>query len=297
MQLGWLQTFIAVYNSGSFTKAAQRLGISQPAVTQHIRGLEGKLGQPLFVRTPQGAEPTPEGETLANETKEAISDLDRTIARRLGTGEGGGPMRIGGPASFMSERILPAVGTLIGQGMDIGVTIDSSGNLLEDLKGGSLDMAVSAIQPRCREIESTPLADEDLLLVASPEIADSLPRGILQIDGVRALEKLPMISFGNSESITKNYWMTVFDTPPPVDPALVVSDLRAVLKATLSSIGISVLPAYLCAEAIAQGNLVVLMHPEVPPIVTFHLAVRSGALANPTLERLQGHLVAASREW
>ncbi|MFH8738419.1 LysR family transcriptional regulator [Streptomyces sp. NPDC017964] len=297
MQLGWLQTFIAVYECGSFTKAAQRLGITQPAVTQHIRSLEKILGQDLFDRTPQGADPTEEGQILASETKEAISDLDRTISRRLGTTIGDRPLRLGGPAALMSERVLPSLAHLTSDGLDIAISLDTSSNILEDLKASTVDMAISSIQPRCRGIESTPLNDEDLILVASRELAGTLPPGMLEVDGARALEKLPMVTNGESEPITRHYWQTVFDSTPPARPALVVSDMRAVKAAAVASVGMAVLPFFLCADALSGDDLVVLLEPEVPPITTFYLATRPGTLNDPAIARFHDHLLTTAKAW
>ncbi|MFF7603399.1 LysR family transcriptional regulator [Streptomyces mirabilis] len=297
MQLGWLQTFIAVYECGSFTKAAQRLGITQPAVTQQIRSLEKILGQELFDRTPQGADPTGEGQILASETKEAISDLNRTISRRLGTTLSDRPLRLGGPAALMSERVLPSLAQLTADGMDIDVSLDTSSNLLEELKASGVDMAISSIQPRCRGIDSTPLNDEDLVLVASREIADDLPPGILEVDGARALEKLPLVTNGESEPITRHYWQTVFDSLPPARPALRVSDMRAVKSAVVASVGIAVLPSFLCTEELSRNDLVTLMDPEIPPITTFYLATRSGTLADPSIAKFHDHLLTTAKAW
>ncbi|MGW2706701.1 LysR family transcriptional regulator [Streptomyces sp. NPDC001340] len=297
MQLGWLQTFVAVYDCGSFTKAARRLGITQPAVTQHIRNLEKKLGQDLFDRTPQGAEPTEEGHVLANETKDSISDLNRILLRRLGSTSGDRPLKLGGPAALMSERILPSLAELTTDGMDIDISLDTSSNLLEDLKSCAVDMAISTVQPRCRGLDSMPLNDEDLLLVASPQIADELPPGILEVDGARALEKLPLVTNGEAEPITRHYWQTVFDSAPPARPALVVSDMRAVKAAAVGSVGIAVLPSYLCTDEITRNDLVVLMEPEIPPITTFYLATRSGTLADPSIAKVHDHLLISAKAW
>jgi DNA-binding transcriptional LysR family regulator len=297
MQLGWLQTFIAVYECGSFTKAAQRLGITQPAVTQHIRSLEKKLGQELFDRTPQGADPTEEGHVLANETKDAISDLNHTLSRRLGATSSDRPLKLGGPAAFMSERILPSLSELTSDGMDIDIRLDTSSNLLEDLKSCTVDMAISTIQPRCRGLDSMPLNDEDLLLVASPQIADELPPGILEVDGARALEKLPMVTNGDAEPITRHYWQTVFESTPPTRPALVVSDVRAVKAAAVGSVGIAVLPSYLCTDEITRNDLVVLTEPEIPPIITFYLATRSGTLTDLCIAKVHDHLLTSAKAW
>lgn len=59
-----LETLLTVYETGSFTKAAERLSLTQPAVSHHIRQLEQELGVHLFLRGEGGIKPTSEGETV-----------------------------------------------------------------------------------------------------------------------------------------------------------------------------------------------------------------------------------------
>ncbi|WP_327713393.1 LysR family transcriptional regulator [Streptomyces sp. NBC_00464] len=297
MQLGWLQTFTAVYRTGSFTKAARELGITQPAVTQHIRGLENELGKPLFVRTPQGATPTAEGESLAHGVQGSISDLNAAVARHFGTASSNRPLRLGGPAELVSARVLPSISRLIADGMDVSVTLGEADHLLADLKSGHLDIVVSTIRPRYRGLDAAPLADEEFVLLASPQTAGTLAEGALALDGPRALEKLPLIAYAEALPIFRRYWRTVFDAPPPTRPAVVIPDLRGVLAAVIASAGISVLPTYLCADALAAGTVVPLLEPEVPPLNTFYLATRSGALADHRLAAVHGHLLAQAKDW
>ncbi|MFB7657026.1 MULTISPECIES: LysR family transcriptional regulator [unclassified Streptomyces] len=297
MQMGWLQTFIAVYHKGSFTKAAAHLGITQPAVTQQIRGLEAELGKALFDRTPQGAVPTVEGEALAHDIEGPITGLTAAISRHFDVSPSNRPIRLGGPTELIITRVMPSIGRLIADGLDMRVTLAESSRLLDDLKAGHLDMVVSTIQPRCRGLDGTALTDEEFALVASPAVADSLPAGSLAVDGPRALEKLPVISYAESLPIIRSYWRTVFDSPPPGPPAAVIPDLRGVIFAVIAGAGISVVPTYLCAEEIAAGKLVMLVEPELPPINTFHLAIRSGTLTDPRLARLHAHLITEAPKW
>ncbi|WP_432930712.1 LysR substrate-binding domain-containing protein [Microbispora sp. CA-135349] len=78
---------------------------------------------------------------------------------------------------------------------------------------------------------------------------------------------------------------------------MVVPDLRAVISAVVAGAGMSVVPTYLCAEEVAAGALVLLLEPEIPPINTFYLAVRSGTLTDPRLASLHRLLVERSRTW
>ena len=76
MNLSFLNSFLAVSSSGSFTAAAQELFITQPAVSQHIHALEDELGVRLFVRRGRGTVLTEEGRVLRAKTEELMRTLD-----------------------------------------------------------------------------------------------------------------------------------------------------------------------------------------------------------------------------
>ena len=78
----WLRSFVAVIELGSFTRAADRLGLTQAAVSQHVRHLENELG-PLLIRRPRQIEPTPAGVALleyCNEIEQAGKRLGLRIS-------------------------------------------------------------------------------------------------------------------------------------------------------------------------------------------------------------------------
>ncbi|MBN0043413.1 LysR family transcriptional regulator [Streptomyces actuosus] len=297
MQLGWLQTFIAVVHTGSFTKAARQLGLTQPAVTQQIRSLERELGKPLFHRTPQGATPTSAGKALAHEIESSMAEINAAVSRHFADTTESRPVRLGGPAELVTAKIMASISQLIAEGLDIRISLGEAASLLEDLKNGHLDIVISTIQPQNRGVEFRALTDEEFALLASPQVSASLPAGALAADSPEVLAKLPLIAYAETLPIIRRYWRMIFDAPPPSPPAVVVPDLRAVIAAVISSAGISVLPTYLCRAELASGALVPLLEPEIPPINTFYLVTRSGSLSEPRLARLHEHLVRDSRDW
>lgn len=295
VQLGWLRTFVMVYRLGSFTKAAQKLGLSQPAVTHQVRSLEKAVGRPLFDRLPDGARPTAAAESLVLEVSRPIDQLSAAVERYFSEHTADRILQVGGPVELLTTRVIPAISDLTAEGCRFRFVFGLAGGLLDQLEEGELDLVVSTVRPRRRGIAVTPLADEEFVLVASPQIAGEIGNGVAE-RGPAALQGYPVISYAESLPIVKRYWRMVFGSAPPVGPVMVVPDLRGVLAAVRSA-GNSVLPTYLCVDELASGDVVPLLQPEEPPINTFYLAVRQGTLSRTDLALAHGQLLLKAQLW
>jgi DNA-binding transcriptional LysR family regulator len=108
-----LRLFLVVLEEGSLRRAAERLHISQSAITRQLQLLEHDLGGRVLERTSAGVRPTNGGHALAEKAKSLLADYDSTMAevRRLVRGENA-RLRIGYVASAVQEYLGPALATL-----------------------------------------------------------------------------------------------------------------------------------------------------------------------------------------
>ncbi|MET7981841.1 LysR family transcriptional regulator [Streptomyces sp. NPDC005281] len=295
--LDLLATFLEIYRTGSLSAAAARLGVSQPAVTGQLARLEEQLGEPLFVRSSKGAQPAPRAAALAARVGLHVDGLRTALTPSGEERTLQGTVHIGGAAELMSLQVIPALAPLSARGLRIRVTLGLAEELLAALTAATLDLVVSAVRPQQEELSVTPLVDEEFLLVGPPALAHAVDQERLAADPVAALSHMPLVAYATDLPIIRRYWRSEFGRRPPNEVAVVVPDLRAVLAAVVSGMGISVLPRYLAAPALAAGHVVQMHRPEVEPLNTLYLASRRDMPASPALAAVWEHLARAAREW
>ena len=294
--LNLLRTFLAVYRSGSFTAAAQLLGLSQPTVTAQIRALERRSGRDLFERLPRGAAPTPVADELAARIAAPLDELAAATAPGEGGGGGTAPVHLAGPAELLCTRVMPALAPLAAEGVRLRVTAGLTDPLLEELRAGRHDLVIATVRPRGRSLAAEPLMDEEFVLVAAASWAERVAAP-LAAEGPAALRDVPLVAYAEDLPIVRRYWRHVFGRRLSWHAALTLPDLRGVLSAVAAGAGFSVLPRYLCRDELASGALVALYEPDDPPINTGYLVQRPGPPSGPDVARVRDLLLREARSW
>src|SRR5246127_4298587 len=112
IELRHLRYFLAVAETLHFSKAAQRLGMAQPPLSQQIKRLEARVGHRLFDRTTRGVKLTLAGQLLAERARTTIDKVQDDLAqvRRMGRGEAG-TLTVGFSGSVMFTALPTAIGT------------------------------------------------------------------------------------------------------------------------------------------------------------------------------------------
>lgn len=159
--LDLLATFLEIYRAGSLSAAAQRLGVTQPAVTGQLARLEEQIGEPLFVRSRKGVTPTPRAAALAARVSLHLDGLRDALGSTEAESALRGTVRIGGAAEAMTLRVLPALAPLTGRGLALHATFGLAQDLLTELAADRLDLVVSAIRPTHQVLLAVPLVGEE----------------------------------------------------------------------------------------------------------------------------------------
>lgn len=138
-----LRAFVLIAAGGSFTRAAERVGRTQSAVSMQIRRLEETLGQPLLVRTPRGVQPTPQGMWLLERAR-ALLALNDEIMGNFREPPMVGTVRLGTPDDY-ALAWLPDILARFAEAhpaVELDVTCLSSGVLAERFRDGRLDLTL-----------------------------------------------------------------------------------------------------------------------------------------------------------
>ena len=143
-----LRLFLVILEEGSLRRAADRLRISQSAITRQIQALELELGGQVLERTSAGVRPTNGGAVLAERAKALLADYDSTMAevRRLNRGESE-RLRIGYIASAVQEYLGPALAVLRRDYPKLKVKMldQTPGEMIIALRQGKIDLALTLL--------------------------------------------------------------------------------------------------------------------------------------------------------
>jgi DNA-binding transcriptional LysR family regulator len=172
MELRHIRYFLAVAEEQNFTRAAARVGIGQPPLSQQIKDLETEVGAPLFHRIPQGAELTEAGRAFLENVRVIPVQAERATraAQRAARGEIGS-IRVGFVGSAPFNRVMPATIRSFRRAYpDVEMSFEESNamRLIASLKDGELDAAFFRVNESPSDDLQIRLLSEERMVVVLP---------------------------------------------------------------------------------------------------------------------------------
>lgn len=257
LNLAHLAVFHAVAETGSVTLGAQRLMVSQPAVSKQVKELERALQTKLFDRHPKGVRLTDAGRTLceyarrifslAAEAEAAVSDL--TALRRGSLAVGASPT--------LGTYLLPTALVYFRQrfpGVRVRLEIEHSHLLRARLNEGVLDLAITNADVRWPELDASPLLPDELVAIAPPSHPLARKRRVT----AEMLCREPFIVRETGSGTRSLVERALAAEGHPIEPALSLSSTEAVKQAVAAGLGVAMVSKLVLRDDVANGRLAVL---------------------------------------
>jgi DNA-binding transcriptional LysR family regulator len=184
MDIGLARTFLEVVATGSFVGAAERLHLTQTAVSARIRLLEDHLGRRLFVRNRAGARLTPAGERFRHHAATLVQVWERARAQVALPPGRGALVGIGSEFSLWNPLFADWLLWIRRECPDLAVRaeVDTAGRLLDRVQDGSLDMALLYKPPQRAECVLELITEEKLVLVTTAADGVLRPQDYVYVD-------------------------------------------------------------------------------------------------------------------
>ena len=251
-QLHRVQTFLAVVELGTFTKAADLLNISKAMASLHVKALEEAFSVTLLVRSTRSVALTESGQQFYDEFKQIFAHIEAAFDNaQHGSKRLRGQLRISTTAEFGERYVLPLIPQFVRHYPGISISHDANSSL-SDLLAEKLDLVVRLGSLADSNLKSRKLADYEIWLVASPQLA-----GLSAIQQPQDLADLPWIANSNLDSPT--HWMLENTEGQQVEiqghAAHQSNSSSAIRVLAMAGLGVAVLPDWLVRDDVHSGRL------------------------------------------
>jgi len=257
VNLNRLAAFAAVVESGSFTAAAEKLGLTKAMVSQHVSRLEKELGISLLTRTTRRVAPTETGTAFYADCAQALNGLEAAVARvGGGTGEPSGTLRVTAAEDYGAAVVVPALTGFMNQYPAMKVELVTTDQVV-DLVAGRFDLAIRTGWLRDSGLRATRLGDFDQIVAATPAYLKKFgtPRRPADLAQHRWIAITVL-----RNPLTWTFTAKDGNTQTVRVAAAVSTNSTASLRAFMrEGIGISTLPNYMLDDDIRAGRLVRLL--------------------------------------
>lgn len=288
----WLEieVFSRVADSGSFSRAAQELGLSQPSTSRIVTGLETRLGVKLLLRTTRNVALTEAGAVFLEKARQATADIEDAEDAVRGIDSLRGTIRLAVPIVYGSRAIIPALPSFLERYPDLRVEITMRDER-QNLVSAGVDMAIRMGSLEDSTFGARKIASVERLLVASPSYLAKYgtPRTPEELsDHDTILHELSSPEKSTLTLLKEGIAQTV-----PLRGKLRIDAAPGVLAAALAGLGIANVTTIMSGQELREGKLVRLMPEyELKPLKAFAV-FPSGPRPSSKVQALVTHLISA----
>ncbi len=275
-----MEVFAAVNEMGSFSKAAERMRMSPPAVTRAVASLEERLGATLLTRTTRRLHLTDAGARFLESAQRLLSEIESAEKNASGeTGVPQGHLTISASVTFGRFVIAPMVRRFLQTQPKITATVLSLDRVVNLVDEG-IDVAVRIGELAPSSLIGRRVGAVRRIFVASPDYLTR--RGCPEHP--QELKLHAMIGFTNIQASQEWHYKTKAGKGHvTLTPRLMVNDAMAAVEAAVAGEGITMMMSYVVVDLIKSNKLVPILMDFVPQEIPVHLVFPQSQLVAPKL--------------
>lgn len=288
IDLAWLKTFVAAAETLNFRKTAEKLLMSQPSVTVHIRLLEESLGVVLFQRNKNRVTLTEEGKLFKEEAEKLLRQLEQSVENVQAFAQGYRKKWVLAISPLMAETVLPYLlrsFTKHHPDLELAIRVEESEKIEALVESGEVTAGISALQPMSRVLHSEVVFEDKIVFVVPTDAYDD--------------ESGPPIS---AEGMMQSHYLFTHHHPAFWDDLLMklrlkvpglrtmkVTQAHIVKRFIQEGLGVSFLPRSIVRRELVEGRLqeVPFDRFPLPAVAAYFISKEMGELEQEFLERMQ----------
>ncbi|SCK35176.1 LysR family transcriptional regulator, nitrogen assimilation regulatory protein [Variovorax sp. HW608] len=297
-----LKYFVEIARSRSFSRAAQQLGIAQPALSQNIAALEDELGAKLFERHAKGVDLSPEGQRLYERAVELISGFDALRGDVHGHDVlPVGPVRLmvaGSVAGVVIAPLLAAVATRY-PGIRLTVSDGLSSEVRLQVEAGHAQLALMPSPSELQGMDAMPVFEERFMVFGAAKLMRREPAEI----AFAQIAQRPLAAPDRAHDLRKIIERAALAIDRPLDVRYELNSPPMLVAVVKEGLAYAILPPSSCIEAVAAKSIVgrpiagtelsrvqAIVWPQQRPLSPASMAVRD-LLAEVVREQLEAGLL------
>ncbi|QLF68640.1 LysR family transcriptional regulator [Peteryoungia desertarenae] len=286
--LSAMKIFEVVGQTRSFTRAADRLNLTQSAVSRQVRNLEEQLGETLLVRRHHHLELTPAGTELLATLQHAFHNVELTVRNIMERGNLR-RLRINVPPTFARRWLMPRLGRLrrVLPDIDISITTDLQDSLSER---SLLDCAIRFGDGEWPMLNADLLMTERHIAVCAPSLLEEAKHD--QALDLARLTFLHVLASADRRYLTWQRWLDAAGlTETDTAGGLEFDLLDLAIEAASSGLGVTVADRFMVQDLIDQGKLTEVLDVEVEGHESYWLVARTDSPPNPNVSAFRSWLL------
>jgi len=280
-----LKIFCTVAENGSYSRAAEALHLTQPAVSIQVRQLETTVGLPLIEQMGKKIYLTEAGEAIfdcARAIASQLEDTAETIDQIKGIRRGRLRISVASTAGYFVTRLLAAFSDLYPE-VAISLDVTNRASLLQQLDANERDLIIMGEPPSNRNLVSTPFMDNPLVLVAAPDHPLAQASGLTVADLANQTFVVREPGSGTRAAIERFFQARNVS----VQFAMEMTSSEAIKQAVQAGLGLGIASAHTLELELETGRLVAVAAEGFPIMRQWYLVHRTGKRLSPSADLFQ----------